>query len=579
MNDNEVFTIEPFEEKRKEDIDGINESDSEFYKRKLDTLRSIVNKRTIIILDNVDHFDTNLVDFLSLECPVIVTTRWTIQDLYPDATIEIESRCDIAFCREVFWAHYFKNTYYRQTLSSWKLQEIEADNTVDQIIEYFEGHILALELVARQMNASHQTSKEIWDIIQQQKENELKEGFYIINKSNEKKNMVSHILQIFKLSGLSDEQVRILFWLSLFPNSGVKLDVFRNIVKLKNFIGLNDLKERSWIREDIDNTLSVHPLIGEGVQLSYEPEQTEESARIYCEIAVVYIRIRDYDNAITCFKKALSIRQSMHGTMHESIAEAYQGIANVYLEKREYDEAMDYYKKALEIEENVLDSNHPLTLATRNGIAIIYHTKDEFKKSFDYFERTVLESEKVFGKQHHNTIAAYNNLAAAYHVKAEYNKALEYYNKALSIRCSADDPDSAKSYTGIASVYRDMGDYGNAMKYIEKALAIKEAVYGIDNPETATTYIDIASVLRDKGDYDKALEYANKALSIMEKAFGAKDSSLKRIYHVLATIYQFKNDFNNALKYYEKALNTSGCPMQSWIPSSRSNLTSSRNSI
>lgn len=278
FNDNNIFTFtKPFISERLINIDGSPETDEEFYQRKLTALRCAVNERTLIILDNVDVQDDKLTDFLNGLCHVIVTTRWDYQAIYDDETIPVDEICDMQEGKEIFAEYYGK--------------PVGNDKYVEKIIDHFSGHILALELAAKQMKVSGLMAEEMYDRLSVHSEEELEEGFIVPNKSRNSLSMTRHIRQIFNMTKLSETQKYILCCMALMPKSGLSRRNVRDFCELKNYSELNKLVQLSWLREN-DDMITMHPLINETVQINFRPDlkncwsfirqMTEKYSALYC---------------------------------------------------------------------------------------------------------------------------------------------------------------------------------------------------------------------------------------------------------------------------------------------------------
>ncbi|MCR4758655.1 MAG: hypothetical protein K5705_00005, partial [Oscillospiraceae bacterium] len=257
LNDNTVFTLtKPFQSERFRNLDGQTETDAEFYQRKLTALRCAVNERTLLILDNMDSQDEMLRDFLTVNCHVIVTTRWQSQTEYPEETILPDEINDPQECMKIFSAYYGK--------------ELKNDSYAKKIIDYFSGHTLALELTAKQMQASELSAEEMWQILASQSASELEEGFLLPNKSRSARSMTAHIRQIFNLTDLDKTQQSILSCMALMPKGGLRKKYVRDFCGCKSYTELNNLVRRSWLRE-LDGIVSMHTLIRETVQITCQP--------------------------------------------------------------------------------------------------------------------------------------------------------------------------------------------------------------------------------------------------------------------------------------------------------------------
>ncbi len=261
LNDNTVFTLTaPFVSERLLNSEGMTETDEEFYRRKLTALRRAVNDKTLIVLDNVDTQDPMLPDFLSTGiCHVIVTTRWQSQNVYPDETLVLGDTYDIEECIQIFSKYCEKDA-----------KELKDDPNVGQIITFFSGHILALELTAKQMKVSGLSPEEMWEIIQKQEEGELEEEFLLPNKDSCEKSMAAHIQHIFNVSALSETERDILSCMALMPKRGLEKKYVRDFCGLKSYKELNRLIQRSWLRE-LNDIISMHTLIRETVQITCKP--------------------------------------------------------------------------------------------------------------------------------------------------------------------------------------------------------------------------------------------------------------------------------------------------------------------
>lgn len=258
LNDNTTFTLtKPFISERLQRHDGSYESDSDFFERKLTQLRCSVDLHTLIILDNVDHQDSNLMDFLTGICDVIVTTRCNMQTDYPFNTVAIDGINDMAVCKKIF-SEYCEN-------------DDAGDVYTEKIISYFSGHPMAMELAANQMKVSGVSSENMWEIVRSQNQNIFEEGFSILCRNREEINMSAHIQQLFSLAELKSDEIYVLKCMSLLPKKGMEKSVFKKICGLRNYVPINNLYKRSWIR-NLNGILSLHTLVKDMIHMTYKPD-------------------------------------------------------------------------------------------------------------------------------------------------------------------------------------------------------------------------------------------------------------------------------------------------------------------
>ena len=118
------------------------ESDEEFFIRKLDEIKKISNNKTLIILDNFDvDNDIYLKDLLEGDYHLIITTRNSFKQLRLPI-IEVNAMKEKEELLKLF-----KDNY------ELPINEDDYD-TIYKIIDLLEGHTLAIELVANVMQES-----------------------------------------------------------------------------------------------------------------------------------------------------------------------------------------------------------------------------------------------------------------------------------------------------------------------------------------------------------------------------------------------------------------------------------------
>lgn len=251
INDNSIFGLtEPFCPKNN------TENEEQFYKRKLNQLKTIKGK-ILIILDNVDYFSEEIDNFLALPFDIIITTRYNYFSEYPNQTIHITEIKDMTILKDIFAEYYGK--------------DVSNDPFTEKIINMFECHTMAIELVAKQAKASNLTPKEIFDIMQNNTEYEFSETFRVMNYDGKQLNIFNYMQKLFNIASLTEQEQYVMMCLSLLPITGMEKCKFKNYCQLKDYSVINKLTELSWIR-DIEGQLTIHTLIKETVKIFCKPD-------------------------------------------------------------------------------------------------------------------------------------------------------------------------------------------------------------------------------------------------------------------------------------------------------------------
>ena len=138
------------------------------------------------------------------------------------------------------------------------------------IIDMFEGHTMAIELVAKQIKVSNLKPEDMYRILENNAESELHETFRVLNYDSAQRNITSHMQKLFNIASLNENEQYIMMCLSLLPLSGMDKGKFKKCCNLGDFSNINSLIERSWVRAS-DGCISVHALIQETIKITLKP--------------------------------------------------------------------------------------------------------------------------------------------------------------------------------------------------------------------------------------------------------------------------------------------------------------------
>ena len=195
--------------------------------------------------------------------------------------------------------------------------------------------------------------------------------------------------------------------------------------------------------------------------ITNEIKDIETEALLCCEIlGIAYLRLGEYDKAITYYEKGLEISSAIGD--RSGIASDNGNLANAYLSLGEYEKAITYSEKGLEISSAIGDRSG---IASNNG-----------------------------------------NLGNAYLSLGEYDKAITYYEKGLEISSAIGDRSGIASNNGnLGNAYRNLGEYDKAITYYEKGLEISSAIW--DRSGIANNNGNLGNAYLSLGEYDKAITY------------------------------------------------------------------------
>ena len=450
------------------------------------------------------------------------------------------------------------------------------------IVISVERHTLLIELLAKAAARSGGTLEDFANNLAEKGVfGVFKRKLAAAHEGNENRTIEDCVMKLYEISGLSEEEQRIMKLFSIFTP---EKEIYWKVAEWAglDLDAVDDLVERAWLgRNGLENNYTIHQIIKDS--LARQLKKSGEVLRIeegyddllgevintdrYMPRHLEYTKVRERLTLAEDIANYLAERTTgmlSSGDIPEQeervivrLSVLYNNMAGVYEDLGEYEKAMEYYGKALAIRERVLGTEHPDTAATYNNMANVYYYQGDYSKALEYYGKDLAISERVLGFEHPSTAATYHNMAYVYKIQGNYEKALEYYGKDLAIServLGVEHPDTATTYNNMSSVFRARGDYEKALAYCRKALTIYECVLGPEHPDTATTYNDIAIIFSEQGDYKRALEYCRKALAIYERVLGHGHPYTGIVYSTMAMLYYYQGDYGRALEYFGKDL-------------------------
>lgn len=490
---------------------GDGETTEAYFNRKMKVLRSIVNKNTLLIIDNFDvEFDPHLREVLQLPCRILWTTR-TDFSVYGYKTVKIGP---------------LENFEDLVTL----MQRIDKVYTAPQeqqairdIIRLLDCHTFAVSLTASQIKASHIKPEKMLAQLQE-------EGLHIRTRSSfahtddgRRATAYEYIRALFDFSRLDETACAILRYMACMPREGVDIDLFMECCSIDDFSDISRLSELNWLQIDEENDrLCLHMLVKELVCEQLTP--TEDNCAPMLEGA--------YRWANNAWNKHHDENCS-HSSIIFSLLETFQTPPIQWLDAFEDMATFAWIQGRFDLSER--SEHHLYQLCVKH-----------------YGEISVQAGNQAL------------RVAAVYYNQADYNKARPWYEKGLQVQESI-DPNSIQTWQARIKVARSdgqRGQYDLALAAFERNLALVQqhlAENTYEGEELRKMYIRLAAtrqyvaqILACMGRYQEALPYAQLARDYLITDT-VEPSLVIYIDGVLAYIYQGLGDYAQAIAYTKEA--------------------------
>lgn len=577
-----------------------DKKDREYLKKKYSALESLCNKRVLIIVDNFNDLqDSTLSKLLQLNCKMLFTSRCDVSEYnYEQLSLGVLGK-------DYVWDIF--HTWYKAKLNS------EDRMAVEQILNLYQGHTMAVELIAKQMRASNMTPRQMLDKLHAGGFSDSGRESVIHAKDgmNTKMNIHSHIRRLFDVAELSEDQVYVLANLSLIPPSGIAKRQFHDWCKLDTYEDINELIKSGWIRqEEGSEMIFLHPVIAD-VMLD-ELERQFELCRPLIVTIAGFLKKGKPDNEpdgiygdmpSTRYERLIPIVQTIMKRISrfenpsdvgisfiiKAASALYEfGSVTLYLEvvekviaaqqKRSTQETMmtvgllnvrgillsancDYqlaeksYKQALELAIAYCGEADPQTLTIGQNLISTYREWRKDDKVKEYY----LQMRSMFSSKTNQIFPAseYTNMGLNAKRLGYYSDAEHFYQKALWRRI--EELGLNHGLTGLAhmnlgALYSFLDNYEKAEEHLEQARSSMLVYYGEKHSSTATAYAHLGDLALKQGRYEHAEMCFQNVLKIRSELYGKMHLDTATAFADLATVMWQKNDWDLAYQYYQEAI-------------------------
>ncbi len=492
--DSSQIEIDPLERRDEE-------TDEEFFQRKMQIFRSLTDEHTLLIVDNFDvDGDPDLKLFLEGSHRILFTTR----NAHPGyAEISVKAIPDSEALFYVFETHYGMPV------------EEEDRPWLEQLFQKVEYHTYTIELLAKQMEASFLSPREMLCLLEEGRAESLTET---VSGRGDQKTAFDHICSLFSVSGLSEEERQILRMLSLMGLRGVPAVRFREWAGLSSFNTVNQLIQRSWVRREAGQRLSLHPMVNEVVRKVLAPDA--ENCREFLERIGAFVYRAWYrplsenkavaDNVLAVMEYFLPYDMSMMylwailppffwqvemfdqsirlgkivydacllGLGEDSIVTGFaaKALAGCYFNSGQIESSVPWYKQGLRcMERSGVELSEDLAMSYEKVARCHTWACDrDFEQANRYFEKSLqirLRMQEAMERGEHFEMfesvwqecdlhlitdrigGIYMEMGRMYQAMGEYEKALEYTRRQEEIL----EAEEEKNYSGLAYDYYDEG--------------------------------------------------------------------------------------------------------------------------
>lgn len=516
------------------------DSDEDYFRRKLRVLNEIGDQRVLVIIDNFDVAeDPNLDDLARCNCSMLFTTRFHgLSGQIPE--MEVTGMVDEKDLMALFSQEYKRSV---------QPGEIPA---VKELLQILDGHPLSIRLFASAMSSNRITPSKMLTILQQGGQQHM--------TGKVADSIFGRLKKVFSLSAMTEEEMLVLKNLVLMPLTGVDVAEFYEWCQLDDFDVIDGLIRKSWVvHDEAADQVHLHPLIRDLMQeeLAKDPDCCQNLLEALLALA------KNTDNTSGQHKKNMYERIQAVITYlpadHPQKWEVTWSWARMLLEMSWYEEGISVMQQLREQTENLTDILH-ISQRIAQSYGLTGKPQDAIREAeigMEYVKGRSFES--LSQEQQAETLNLYTRQSEAYRSLGKYPLAEEAIRKVLDL--IAQHPDSAtESSLAWKKIFlaRILSVKGGEKDLQEGDCLFRETeeTFFRQEEKGAAGYANMfwAQLKMFQGAFDEAFTKHRKAESLLLPRLSPSHVDRAKLRAFEANIWRFQGMEDRAVQCYNEAV-------------------------
>ncbi|MFK8105145.1 MAG: CHAT domain-containing protein [Saprospiraceae bacterium] len=275
---------------------------------------------------------------------------------------------------------------------------------------------------------------------------------------------------------------------------------------------------------------------------------------LYHKLGVFLYFLRDYDQAILNYQKAIEIRGKLSEEDRPDLAGSYYNTGVAHSAQGEYRNAIFNFKTAIRIRENLQDT---IPLAESYGqLGENYGLVGDYQQALNCLSITLDLYQKVYGEKHKRVGITHYGIGNLYASMKENVAAATAYQKALEVyQHLPDEGRKANTLHSLGHIYTQLKKHDQALTVLAEALAIHTRLFGAESIYVANGLNSLGLTYMAQEKYDLALTALEQSLALRKKIYKfQKHPNIAVSYDNIGNVFYEKKAFTQAIHQYQLGL-------------------------
>ena len=274
-------------------------------------------------------------------------------------------------------------------------------------------------------------------------------------------------------------------------------------------------------------------------------------------LGVTYRELGVYDMAEVQLRRALALRERLHGPRHPDVADTQGALASTLQKTGEYGAADSLFRLALAADRAHFGAEHARTAGRLSDLGTVRWEQGDYDGAEPLLRDALALEERLRGPDAAEVATSLGNLAALLSDRGDLEEAERLYRRELAIlrdRYGDDHPGVPQALAHLGILLDDLGDHDAAIALHRQSLALYRAIKGEDHSDVGYALNNLAAALTSAGRTEESLAVQDEAIAIYEGIFDADHPNLGIQYNNRASARSEHGDLAGAEAGYREAV-------------------------
>ncbi|MEL7023814.1 MAG: serine/threonine-protein kinase [Pseudomonadota bacterium] len=283
----------------------------------------------------------------------------------------------------------------------------------------------------------------------------------------------------------------------------------------------------------------------------------EKHAFLMATLALMYVNLYKYDEAIEVGREAVAVVSSALGPDHPETVVARANLAWYLQLGRRHIEAENEFNAVIDDYERIFGENHFSLGTAIYNLGSLQSETGRYADAMANYTRARDIWRSQVGPTHPYVLVAFSDIAQMHYLVGEHEKSEAAYLELVAIEkesLDADDPYRAYALNNLGMVYHAIGQLDKAETYLTEAQDLRLRALGDSHEFVLDGHINLGRLAKEQGDIEAAKQRFRTVIDVGTERFNPKHSIVGRSYRELGKLLIEQGQANDALPLLTNAI-------------------------